>query len=112
MRYQPASISKVGVSVVSTFPASAPSVRLGERRRYEPGGGMLAARSGFPVVPVAHNAGVFWPRRSLIKYPGTINVVIGPVIDPAGKSATDITAIAEDWMEATCERLAASPGRA
>lgn len=87
-------------------------VRLGERRRYEPGGGMLAARSGFPVVPVAHNAGLFWPRQSWIKYPGTIDVVIGPVIDPAGKSATEITVIAEDWIEATCERLAASPARA
>jgi 1-acyl-sn-glycerol-3-phosphate acyltransferase len=86
-------------------------VRLGERWRYQPGGGMLAARSGFPVVPVAHNAGLYWPRQSLIKYPGTIDVVI-PVIDPAGKSATEITAIAEDWIEATCERIATSPARA
>ncbi len=84
-------------------------VRLGERRRYEPGGGMLAVRSGFPVVPVAHNAGRYWPRQSLIKYPGIIDVVIGPAIDPAGKSATEITAIAEHWIETTCARLAALP---
>ncbi len=86
-------------------------VRLGERRRYEPGGGMLAVKSGFPVVPVAHNAGLFWPRQSLIKYPGIIDVVIGPPIHPAGKSATEIMAIAEEWIETTCARLATSPER-
>lgn len=77
----------------------------GERVPYQPGGGMLAARSGYPVVPVAHNSGYFWPRQSLRKWPGTITMVIGPAIDPAGKSAAQITAEVEAWIESTVASL-------
>lgn len=80
--------------------------RPGERRKYQAGGGLLAEKSGYPVVPVSHNAGRFWPRNSLDKYPGRITLVIGPAIDPAGKSATEITGIAEDWIESTATKLA------
>jgi len=79
----------------------------GKRRRYQTGGGMLASRSGFPVVPVAHNSGYFWPRNSFLKRPGTISMVIGPVIEPGGKSAKDITAQTERWIESTVDRLPA-----
>jgi 1-acyl-sn-glycerol-3-phosphate acyltransferase len=77
----------------------------GERVPYQPGGGMLAARSGYPVVPVAHNSGCFWPRQSLRKWPGTITMVIGPAIQPAGKTAAQITREAEDWIESTVAAL-------
>src|SRR3989344_228648 len=65
-------------------------VAPGTRRRYGIGGAALAAASGYPVVPVAHNAGSFWPRRGFLKRPGTIRVVIGPVIDSHGKTAEEI----------------------
>ena len=77
----------------------------GEQVPYQPGGGLLAARSGYPVVPVAHNSGWFWPRQSLRKWPGTITMVIGPAIDPAGKSAAQITREAQQWIEATAASL-------
>ncbi len=51
--------------------------RPGERGKYNPGGAMLAARSGYPVVPVAHNAGTFWSGSRFVIRPGTIRVVIG-----------------------------------
>jgi 1-acyl-sn-glycerol-3-phosphate acyltransferase len=86
-------------------------VAPGEKKRYGVGGGMLAEKTGYPVVPVAHNAGVFWPRRSILKHPGTIDVVVGPVIDPAGKSAAEITALAEEWIEAACDRLPGNRGQ-
>lgn len=35
-----------------------------------------------PVVPVAHNAGLFWPRRKFMRYPGTIKCRILPPIEP------------------------------
>lgn len=35
-----------------------------------------------PVVPVALNAGVFWPRRTFLRYPGTIVMEILPPIEP------------------------------
>ena len=71
----------------------------GTRRRYGIGGAALAAESGYPVVPVAHNAGSFWPRRGFLKRPGMICVVIGPVINPRGKTAEDIRRLAEEWIE-------------
>ncbi|MGH8247399.1 MAG: lysophospholipid acyltransferase family protein [Gammaproteobacteria bacterium] len=82
-------------------------VAPGERREYQPGGGMLAAQSGRPVVPVAHNAGYFWPRRSLRKLPGKITMVIGPPIESTGRSAAEITRLAEKWIEDTASRLPA-----
>ncbi len=77
----------------------------GERRKYQIGGGLLAEKTGYSVVPVAHNAGSFWPKKSLYKWPGTIRMVIGPVIKPEGKSATEITQEVEDWIESTVESL-------
>ena len=70
----------------------------GELRKFSIGGAMLAQKSGFPVIPVAHNAGDFWPRYSFLKYPGTIKVKIGPVIESKGRKAVDINAEAECWI--------------
>ncbi len=77
----------------------------GTRGKYQPGGGMLAEKAGCPVVPVAHNAGYFWPKNSLKKWPGTIKMVIGPPIDSRGKSAEDIMNQVEDWIETTVDKL-------
>ncbi|MDA1107408.1 MAG: lysophospholipid acyltransferase family protein [Proteobacteria bacterium] len=80
-------------------------VAPGEKRRYAIGGAMLAERSGYPVLPIAHNAGVFWPKRGFIKRPGTIHLVIGPVIESKGRSAAEINALAEAWIESAMARL-------
>lgn len=82
-------------------------VAPGSRGTYQPGGGMLAAESGRPVVPIAHNAGWFWPRNSFVKRPGHIHMVIGPPIDSTGRSAKEITALAENWIESTVAALPA-----
>lgn len=74
-------------------------VRPGQRRKYRLGGAWLASHSGAPVVPVAHNAGRFWPRNSFLKYPGTVTVRIGPAIDSEGRAPEDINAMAEMWIE-------------
>lgn len=34
----------------------------GERKKYMVGGALLAEKSGYPVIPVAHNAGEFWKK--------------------------------------------------
>ncbi|MEW8506710.1 MAG: lysophospholipid acyltransferase family protein [Candidatus Thiodiazotropha sp.] len=80
-------------------------VAPGTRKRYGIGGALLAEKSGFPVLPVAHNAGVFWRRRDLRKYPGTIDVRIGPLIDTKGLTAAEINKAAENWIESTVESL-------
>jgi 1-acyl-sn-glycerol-3-phosphate acyltransferase len=77
----------------------------GEKRMYHPGGGLLAEKSGFPVVPVSHNSGYFWSKNSLDKRPGTITMVIGPTIYPEGRTAAEITRQAEAWIENTSAKL-------
>ncbi|MHB8536375.1 MAG: lysophospholipid acyltransferase family protein [Sulfuricaulis sp.] len=80
-------------------------VAPGARRRYGVGGAVLAAESGYPVVPVAHNAGSFWPRRGFLKRPGTVRVVIGPAIDPRGRKAEEIIKQVEAWVENKMKEL-------
>lgn len=75
------------------------------RRRYRLGGPILASATGHPVVPVAHNAGRFWPRRGFVKRPGVIRVVIGPAIDTRGRSPGEINEQTETWIERTMEEL-------
>ena len=58
-----------------------------------------APRDGRLIVPVAHDAGYFWPRRGLIKKPGTIRVVIGPPINAAGREPREVNAEAQEWIE-------------
>jgi len=72
----------------------------GQRGRYHIGGAVLAEQSGYPIVPVAHNAGEYWPRRSFIKRPGVIQVHIGAPIDSDGKSAQQTLGEASTWIEA------------
>jgi 1-acyl-sn-glycerol-3-phosphate acyltransferase len=81
----------------------------GERRRFKAGGALLAVSAGVPAVPVAHDAGEFWARNAFIKKPGRITVSIGPPIDTRGKSAEEVNALAERWIEAEMRRL--SPHR-
>jgi 1-acyl-sn-glycerol-3-phosphate acyltransferase len=74
-------------------------VAPGERRRYQPGGAWLAAATGAPVVPVAHNAGLCWPRNAFLKRPGMVTVRIGPAIDSTGRDPETINTLAEQWIE-------------
>lgn len=66
--------------------------------KFNVGGAMLAHKTGFSVIPVAHNAGDFWPRYSFFKYPGVIKLKIGPVIESKGRKVAEINADAEQWI--------------
>lgn len=79
-----------------------PPGRPGE---FQAGGAMIAARSGAPVVPVAHNAGVFWPKNGFLKHPGVIQVRIGEVIESEGVKPREIAARAEIWIKQTLATL-------
>ena len=74
-------------------------VAPGEHREYQLGGAWLAAASAAPVVPVAHNAGLFWPRNAFLKRPGTVTVRIGPAIETAQRDPKTINSMAEQWIE-------------
>jgi 1-acyl-sn-glycerol-3-phosphate acyltransferase len=72
----------------------------GQTRKYGISGALLAVEAGVMVVPVAHNAGYYWPRRGFYKKPGTIRVRIGPPIQTAGRDPREINAEAQQWIEA------------
>ena len=74
-------------------------VRPGERRSYQLGGAWLAAAAGVPIVPVALNAGLFWPRNAFLKRPGTVTVRIGPTIESANRDPKTVNQLAEKWIE-------------
>ena len=92
-----------GLSVL-VFPEGT-RVAAGETRRYGVSGALLASRAGCVVVPVAHDAGYLWPRRGLLKRPGTITVVIGPPIAAAGRDPREINDEVQAWIEATIAQL-------
>jgi len=74
-------------------------VAPGSQRAYHPGGAWLASASGAPVVPVAHNAGLLWPRNAFLKRPGTVTVRIGPPIEVANRDPQTINELARTWIE-------------
>ncbi len=71
----------------------------GETRRYGVSGAAVAKETHCMVIPVAHNAGDFWPKRGLRKYPGRVRFCIGPPINPAGRTPKEINRLAQDWIE-------------
>ena len=76
--------------------------------KYRIGGAVLAAESGVPVLPIAHNAGECWPRKSWILYPGKITVRIGPLIETAGKQPDQILSEAKLWIEQQMPEISAN----
>ncbi len=56
------------------------------------GVGVLYQLAGVPAVPVRLNSGAVWPHGSWLKFPGTVEVQIGPVIE-AGLDRRDFMQI-------------------
>jgi 1-acyl-sn-glycerol-3-phosphate acyltransferase len=74
-------------------------IPTGSAAKYARGGANIAVAAGVPVVPIALNAGEFWPTRQWLKYPGKITVSIGEAIDSSALSSRDITEQARQWIE-------------
>lgn len=71
---------------------------------YKPGYVALYEALDVPCVPIALNSGIYWPRRSLLRYPGTIVVEILEPIAP-GLSRREFKATFETRLEAASARL-------
>jgi 1-acyl-sn-glycerol-3-phosphate acyltransferase len=84
-------------------------VAVGERKPFTIGGALLAERGSATIVPIAHNAGVFWKRRGLRKLPGRIDMILGPPILAEGRSAHELNTLAEEWINSTVESLPKQP---
>lgn len=76
----------------------------GAEPRYKFGVAHLYAGAGVPCLPVALNSGLFWPRRSLLRYPGTVVVEFLDVI-PAGLPQNEFFAKLQDEIETATARL-------
>jgi 1-acyl-sn-glycerol-3-phosphate acyltransferase len=69
-------------------------------------GALLARETGHCLVPVAHDAGHYWPRRGLFKKSGTIRVVIGkPIKASESDDPRALNEAAQTWIESTLKRL-------
>lgn len=79
----------------------------GETRRYGISGTLLAQEAGGLIVPVAHNAGDFWPRRGLRKRRGTVRFCIGTPVDPSGRDIRELNDEIQRWIEAKVAELRA-----
>ncbi len=81
----------------------------GKRGTYHAGGAWLAAKTGAAIVPVAHNAGLYWAKNAFLKRPGLVTVSIGEPIASSGRKAEDLIAEVEHWIEGRMQTLAAQP---
>ncbi|MGZ5074292.1 MAG: lysophospholipid acyltransferase family protein, partial [Usitatibacter sp.] len=70
---------------------------------------LLATRTGTPILPIAHNAGEYWPRYAFRKKPGTVKVVIGPLIQTAGRDVISVNNDVRNFIEGQMHRI--SPER-
>jgi len=92
-----------GVWVIM-FPEGTRTAR-GRQGQYKTGGSRLAIDTGVPVIPVAVTSGRCWPRKAFVKYPGVVDVSIGPAIASEGRKADELMAEVERWIEAEMRRL-------
>ena len=77
----------------------------GTRAKYHIGGAWLATHTQTMVVPVAHNAGLFWRKNAFSKLPGTISVSIGKPIITTDIKTDALNQQVENWIEAEMLKL-------
>lgn len=82
-------------------------VRPGKTGKFNKGGVALACLAKVDVLPVAHNAGECWPAGSVIKRPGTVRVVIGPVMATEGRNRDELHDEVEVWIRTQSAALRA-----
>ena len=70
----------------------------GKVGKFSRGGAKLAIAADVPILPIAHNAGLFWPGRRFLKYPGIIQVHVGAPVEARDRDASELTAEIESWI--------------
>ncbi|MDI9408275.1 MAG: lysophospholipid acyltransferase family protein [Candidatus Pacebacteria bacterium] len=80
----------------------------GSGKPYQAGVYAIYRDSRVAVVPVALNSGLFWPKRSLKRFPGTITLSFLPAIPP-GLGRAEFMARLEQQLEGESLRLQNSP---
>lgn len=73
--------------------------KAGSIGNYARSGAEIACAARVPVLPVAHNAGFFWPVPQLLKNPGCVTVVIGKPVPTEGRNSKELTEEIKAWIE-------------
>ena len=76
----------------------------GAEPAYKYGIAELYAQLNVPVIPVAHVAGLYWPRRKFLRYPGTIHAKFLPAIEPGLEKEVFLERLVRE-TEAACDEL-------
>jgi 1-acyl-sn-glycerol-3-phosphate acyltransferase len=93
---------KQGRSIL-IFPEGTRS-KPGQKGHYQSGVASLYMHLKIPVVPIALNSGLYWPRRSFLKYSGIITVAFLDPIVP-GLSRQDFMKKLENLIESKTNKL-------
>ncbi len=72
--------------------------------KYLPGISALYKYLQLPIIPIALNSGLFWPRNAFIKKPGVIDVVLLEAL-PAGQDAKVMLQQLQHKIESTTQKL-------
>ena len=80
---------------------------IGAPPQYKPGIALIYSDCGVPCLPVALNSGLFWPRRTFMRYPGTLVVeFLDPL--PPGLSRDEFLTRLRTTIEEATDRLVAA----
>lgn len=67
--------------------------------KFSRSGAKLAISAKVPLLPIAHNAGDFWPKARFIKTPGLITVSIGVPMETESADSSVLTTQCETWIK-------------
>ena len=73
----------------------------GAPARYKTGFGHVYSACDVPCLPVALNSGLFWPRRTFMRYPGTMVMEFLDVLPPGLPKEEFITRVRKEIEDAT-----------
>jgi 1-acyl-sn-glycerol-3-phosphate acyltransferase len=80
---------------------------VGAPPHYKAGVALIYSDCGVPCLPVALNSGLFWPRRTFLRFPGTLVVeFLDPL--PPGLPRDEFLARIEGGIEEATDRLVAA----
>jgi 1-acyl-sn-glycerol-3-phosphate acyltransferase len=77
----------------------------GQQGTYKSGASRLAVATNTPILPIAVASARCWPKNSFVKYPGVVDVSIGPPIPVNGRDADELMREVENWIEAEMRRI-------
>ena len=81
-------------------------VPAGAKRSYKPGVVALYQELGLPILPLALNSGLFWPKTGM-KHGGTVTFSFLPPIEP-GMEPDSALSLLEERLEFETDRLVAA----